>query len=69
MLDRLSEVLAQPVPVQSETVRLSASVGVALFPQDGADEADQLVRLADQAMYRAKREGKNRMAAVQPVAA
>lgn len=69
LLDRLNEVLAQPVDVQGEAVRLSASIGVALFPQDGADEADQLVRLADQAMYRAKREGKNRVAAVPPLTA
>lgn len=46
-----------PLPGLSLTV--SASVGLALYPQDGTD-ADTLLRCADQAMYRAKRLGKNR---------
>lgn len=39
---------------------VSASVGVALYPRDGND-AESLLRCADQAMYRAKRLGKNRL--------
>ncbi len=69
LVDRLNEVLSQPFPLAGEEVRLSASIGVALYPADGVDEADQLVRLADQAMYRAKRDGKNRVAAAFPIAA
>ncbi|MBI5496591.1 MAG: diguanylate cyclase [Deltaproteobacteria bacterium] len=38
--------------------RVSMSVGVAVFPQDAANAADLLHR-ADEAMYRAKRGGKN----------
>jgi len=41
------------------TVRLSASIGVTLFPDDAADP-DTLLRHADQAMYLAKESGKNR---------
>ena len=37
---------------------VSASVGIALFPEDGAD-SDALLRNADAAMYRAKQAGKN----------
>jgi predicted signal transduction protein with EAL and GGDEF domain len=40
-------------------MQVSASIGVTLYPQDGAD-ADQLMRHADQAMYIAKQAGKNR---------
>ena len=40
-------------------LQVSASIGVTLYPQDGAD-ADQLMRHADQAMYLAKQKGKNR---------
>ncbi|WP_313412539.1 diguanylate cyclase domain-containing protein [Rhodospirillum rubrum] len=40
---------------------MSASVGVALSPADGRD-AESLLRAADEAMYRAKRGGKNRYA-------
>ena len=41
-------------------LHISARAGVTLYPQSEAVDADQLVRQADQAMYRAKREGKNR---------
>jgi diguanylate cyclase (GGDEF)-like protein len=39
---------------------ISASIGVALFPQHGNDP-QQLIKQADEAMYRAKREGRNRV--------
>lgn len=41
-------------------LRLTASIGVAVFPHDGREVAD-LVRAADQAMYRAKSLGGNRV--------
>ncbi|MDR5683483.1 MAG: sensor domain-containing diguanylate cyclase [Armatimonadota bacterium] len=43
-------------------MRLSASVGVAVFPDD-ASTPDALLRAADEAMYRAKRAGGNRVEA------
>jgi EAL domain-containing protein (putative c-di-GMP-specific phosphodiesterase class I) len=42
-----------------QVLRVSASIGVTLYPQDGVD-ADLLLRHADQAMYLAKQAGKNR---------
>lgn len=44
---------------------VSASIGASLYPQH-ADDAPSLLRLADEAMYRAKAEGKNRMAFAGP---
>jgi diguanylate cyclase (GGDEF)-like protein len=41
--------------------RVSASIGISFFPEDGKD-AETLIRLADGAMYAAKKGGKNRYA-------
>jgi len=40
-------------------VSISASIGIAIYPHDAADEK-ALIKKADQAMYVAKREGRNR---------
>ncbi len=55
---RLMQAIAIPYPINNETISLSASIGITLYPQDDAD-ADTLLRHADQAMYQAKSEGKN----------
>jgi diguanylate cyclase (GGDEF)-like protein/PAS domain S-box-containing protein len=59
VLDRLLKAAADPVTVGEITLQVSASIGVALYPQDNVD-TDQLMRHADQAMYLAKQAGKNR---------
>jgi diguanylate cyclase (GGDEF)-like protein len=41
------------------TIQRTVSIGVAAYPEDAADP-EALVRLADDALYRAKRAGKNR---------
>jgi diguanylate cyclase (GGDEF)-like protein/PAS domain S-box-containing protein len=51
--------LAAPIQLGIETLFVSASVGVALYPRDGA-QIDTLLRHADQAMYAAKNAGRNR---------
>ncbi|MET0332920.1 MAG: EAL domain-containing protein [Rhizobacter sp.] len=48
----------QPVRAGGQDCRVTASVGVSLFPGDGDDEST-LMKNADMAMYRAKAEGKN----------
>ncbi|GGD84643.1 putative bifunctional diguanylate cyclase/phosphodiesterase [Paenibacillus nasutitermitis] len=47
---------SSPFQVGKQTVKLSASVGIARFPDDGPD-ADTLMRHADSAMYTAKENG------------
>ena len=48
--------LAEPAGVGPHSVLLSASVGIAIYPEDGTDPAT-LIGRADAAMYRAKRRG------------
>ena len=58
VLKRMLHAAADPVAVDDSLLRVSASIGYTLFPQDNVD-ADQLLRHADQAMYVAKQQGKN----------
>jgi diguanylate cyclase (GGDEF)-like protein len=46
--------LAAPFPIDGHDIFVTASVGIAMYPHDGADVAT-LVKHADSAMYRAKR--------------
>lgn len=58
-INQLRQVFEQPFVVSTgDHLRLTASMGVSLYPNDGAD-ADTLLRNADAAMYRAKNEGRN----------
>ncbi|MCQ8127119.1 EAL domain-containing protein [Methylomonas rivi] len=59
VLARLLQAASSPIRLADTELQLSASIGVTLHPQDNVD-ADQLIRHADQAMYIAKQEGKNR---------
>jgi diguanylate cyclase (GGDEF)-like protein/PAS domain S-box-containing protein len=60
LLERLRDAAAQPVQVDGHWMQVSASIGVAFYPQDEGVDAEQLLRQADQAMYQAKVTGKNR---------
>ncbi len=55
MVERLGDLLRQPFHLEGQWQRTSVSIGVSFFPDDGAD----LLRNADNAMYEAKRSGKN----------
>jgi len=48
--------------------RLTASFGIASLPEDVAPGADDLMRAADEALYAAKRAGKNRVSVFEDVA-
>ncbi len=55
---RVLAVLQLPFHVAGQAITISASVGVAVFPEDGGDAAT-LLKHADTAMYHAKDQGRN----------
>jgi diguanylate cyclase (GGDEF)-like protein len=57
---RLHETIAEPIDIRSGTIRVTASIGVAVAHTSDTHPA-QLVRTADAAMYRAKRAGRGRV--------
>ena len=58
-VDRIRSVFEQPFILDnSQSVRLTASMGIAIYPSDG-DDHDSLLRNADAAMHRAKLDGRN----------
>ncbi|MBV0933898.1 GGDEF domain-containing protein [Marinobacterium weihaiense] len=60
---RMLDTLGQPLHVAAGQARVSASIGIARFPEDGAD-LEALLKAADAAMYRVKKDGKNGFAFV-----
>ena len=55
---RILEALSQPFNLNDNEIVMSASIGIAVYPLDGAD-ADSLLRNADAAMHYAKGQHKN----------
>ncbi|MDC0663853.1 putative bifunctional diguanylate cyclase/phosphodiesterase [Marinobacter sp. SS21] len=56
--EKLLELFSQPVPAHNRSITLTATIGVALFPND-ADELDRLLQYAEQTMTLAKDSGRN----------
>lgn len=59
ILERLLQTVTQAFSYESHRLQVGMSIGIALYP-DHADNCDSLLEHADQAMYLAKRRGKNR---------
>ncbi|MBY6035083.1 EAL domain-containing protein [Fictibacillus nanhaiensis] len=57
-MSKLLDLFEQPIYIEDEMIRITASIGVSLFPSDGHDPKI-LLKNADLAMYRAKEDGKN----------
>lgn len=55
---RILAAVGEPVMLGDVSVKLTASLGITRYPEDGAD-AEGLIRHADQAMYSAKEKGRN----------
>ena len=59
ILARLLKAVTQPVAFGYARLQVGMSIGISLYPEH-ADSGDRLIERADQAMYLAKRSGKNR---------
>ncbi|MFO8141951.1 MAG: EAL domain-containing protein [Marinobacter sp.] len=58
LLGQIKQCFAEPFEVQGQPHSITATMGVAVYPQSGLD-ADTLLRNADIALYRAKDQGRN----------
>jgi diguanylate cyclase (GGDEF)-like protein len=58
LADKLLETLRAPITGDAGECYISASLGISVFPND-ADVAEALLARADEAMYRAKQDGRN----------
>jgi len=55
---KLLQVVAEPCQIEQHDLVVTASIGIALYPNDG-NNLESLSKSADTAMYRAKQEGRN----------
>ncbi|MCX7173074.1 MAG: diguanylate cyclase [Proteobacteria bacterium] len=58
--DKILATLNQPFDIAGHKIHISSSIGIAVFPEHGNEEK-LLLRSADEAMYRAKENGRNRL--------
>lgn len=58
LAQKITDTLKRPFVIDGHELYVSASIGIALFPQDGA-HMDSLIKHADVAMYHVKGQGKN----------
>jgi diguanylate cyclase (GGDEF)-like protein len=65
--NRLLTAASKPIQIEDMVIRISASLGVSLYPQENLVSADQLMQQADLAMYQAKTAGKNRCFFFNPI--
>jgi diguanylate cyclase (GGDEF)-like protein len=63
--EKLIEAMARPHLINGEDLRVTLSIGISVYPDDGRD-ADTVVKNADTAMYYAKRAGRNNYQTFRP---
>ena len=63
--EKIRNALVQPFELGGHTLNISSSIGVAVYPEHGADEK-LLVKSADIAMYHAKKNGRDNVKLYQP---
>jgi diguanylate cyclase (GGDEF)-like protein/PAS domain S-box-containing protein len=56
--EKIRQALSQPFEIDGHSLRISSSIGIAIYPEHGSDEKT-LLKNADTAMYMAKQKGRN----------
>ncbi|MDO9419322.1 MAG: diguanylate cyclase [Herminiimonas sp.] len=62
--EKILQAIQQPFALTAATLTLSGSIGIVMYRPDDVTNPDQLITLADGAMYAAKKMGKNRAVVV-----
>jgi len=57
-LDKLLDTFREPFIISRHELHVTLSIGVSFYPSDGTD-SDEMIKNADTAMYRAKKNGRN----------
>jgi diguanylate cyclase (GGDEF)-like protein/PAS domain S-box-containing protein len=57
--EKIVTILRSPLTIEGHEIRTSTSIGISIYPIDGADDAQALMKKADQAMYAAKAAGRD----------
>lgn len=63
LMNKVLSLIQDPIILSEGDAQISGSIGIAFYPDD-ADEERDLVRAADEAMYQAKRKGRQQVAVV-----
>jgi diguanylate cyclase (GGDEF)-like protein/PAS domain S-box-containing protein len=60
ILKKINNIITLPCVIEGHTINIGMSIGASIFPEDGIN-AQELIKSADEAMYKAKNLGKNRI--------
>lgn len=63
--EKLRDAVVRPLDVDGHAIAVSASIGIAMYPEHGGSEVE-LLKHADEAMYEAKRRGRNQVVMFSP---
>ena len=58
LAEKILETLQEPIYIENHQLYVSGSIGISMYPEDAVD-AQNLLKYADTAMYKAKEEGRN----------
>jgi len=66
-IERIDNIICQPYSFREAVIMVSASIGISIYPRNSQD-ADTLIREADQAMYQVKQSGRRHFRVYDPAA-